>query len=142
MNSLHKRYKTDSSKETMGHAVKFENDANPDGTIPTFYVGRMGGANVEFTKAFDRESKPHRRQMELGILPPELDKAIFRKVFCNAVLKNWENIYDEDGNKLEFNAAVADKFFEGLPDLLADLTKEAQNLENFKAYQLEAEAKN
>jgi hypothetical protein len=140
MSNLHKRYKTDVVKEQNGIPVEF--DANDDGSIPKFYIARMGGGNEEYLKAFERETKPHRRQMELGTLNPNVDREIYRKIFVSAVLKGWENVQNEKGELIPYTEENALALLRELPDLQKELSQQAANIDNFRQEALQAEAKN
>lgn len=140
--SLYKQYKTDETKTTEGVAIKLFEAENENGTIPTFYLARMASTNKAYQKAMEAKTRPYRRQIELNTMSEETAIKINIDVFCDTILKGWENVSDEAGNALPFNKQNAVKLMTDLPDVLDRLTVEAKNIENFRASSLEDEAKN
>ena len=123
--SLFEQFETDNAKEIEGVPVKYA--PNADGTIPTFYLSRMGKANKKYSKALDKATKPYARQMQLGTLAEETAEDLFRGVFVKTVLKGWENVRGKDGLELEFTPENAADLFKKLPDLYDDLQEKARS---------------
>lgn len=140
--SLYKKFKTDENKEVNGFRVELTEAVNQDGSIPVFIVGRIHEGNVNYSRAVDRASRPHRRQIQLGVFDNQKAERILRDVFIESVLLGWENVQDEKGNKLPFNKENAIKLFDDLPDLYKLLRSEAAEFENFKVSEREEDAKN
>lgn len=140
--SLYKQYKTDETKTNEGVAIKLHEAENEDGTIPTFYLARMSSTNKAYQKAMEAKTRPYRRQIELGTMSEETAIKINVDVFCETILKGWENVNNEHGQPLPFSKQIAVKLMTDLPDVLDRLTAEAKNIENFRAAALEDEAKN
>lgn len=146
--SLAKLFKTDTTLEQKGSPITFT--ANDDGTIPTFYVARMGASNVRYKKELEAATRPYRREMQLGTLPENKAKEIARKLFIDTILTGWENISVEDAGmtptteneKLPFTKENANAVFDYLPELYAELQAAAQNMANFMEAQRETEVKN
>lgn len=144
MSGLFKAYKTDASKEVSGVRIEFAEAQNDDGTIPTFILSRLGKSNTAYTKAMEAETRPYRRQMELGTMKNEVAEELFKKVFVNTVLKGWENVQDEDGKEIPFSPANALNLINapGMGDFYERLQTEANLSANFRELAREAEAKN
>ena len=138
--SLFEQFETDNAKEIEGVPVKYA--PNADGTIPTFYLSRMGKANKKYSKALDKVTKPYARQMQLGTLAEETAEDMFRGVFVKTVLKGWENIRGKDGLELEFTPENAADLFKKLPDLYDDLQEKARSAALFREEINEADAGN
>jgi len=138
--SLYKNYATNPALEINGAEVTFA--ANDDGTVPTFIVARITDSNMEYRKALLEASKPYQRQIDLKILSPEKDAAIFFDVFLSAILKGWSNILDENGNVFPYTKANARKLLTDLPDVYKELQAQANNAALFRKTVLEDQAKN
>lgn len=138
--SLFAQFKTDERKETEGVPVQYA--PNGDGTIPTFFLSRMGKTNKKYTKELNRATKPFARQLQTDTLPPEQAENIFMGVFVKTVLKGWVNVRDEDGNELAFTVENATALFKKLPDLYDDLTEQAKSAALFREADIEADAGN
>ena len=148
---LFKTYQTDKKLELEG--VVFTPDSNTAITI-----ARGGGANVHFAKALDRKAKPMRRQIDAGILDPELDRKMMAEVYAETVIKNWETLITVKGKPslvqgieanpeapegtyshtpdehglVPFNKQNVVATLRLLPDLLIDIQRESNNLANFR----------
>src|ERR1700733_13954310 len=128
--SLYKQFKTNLDKEQSGIEVKY--GANEDGSIPTFTVSRLGASNRVYAKAIERASRPHRRMIQLGQLDTETDFTLTLEVFVDTILKGWENVFNEDGTKLEYSRGNALGLMRALPDLYTDLRTQASDASNFR----------
>lgn len=158
---LFKTYETDKKLELEG--VVFTPDANTAIT-----VARGGGANVQFAKALDRKSKPMRRQIEAGILDPDLDRKMMAEVYAETIIKNWETLIyvkgepklvpgieanpdapqgtyshvpDENG-LVPFNKQNTVATLIMLPDLLIDIQRNSQDLANYRTAERKADEGN
>lgn len=140
--SLYSQFGTNKDKEVEGIEVKIFDAENADGTIPTFIICRMGGANKRYTKALEAAVRPYRRQLELGAMSNEKSESLFMEVFVDTILKGWQNVKAEDGSILEFTKQNAIALFKDLPDLYERLAEEARAAANFRMESLETEAKN
>lgn len=145
--SLSAQFKTDETKESNGVPIRLA--PNDDGSVPTFYVSRMGKTNKDYMKALERAIRPVQTRIDRKTLPREESEAILLDVFVKHVLKNWENVElaDVTGNADDkgfapYNPANAKKLFDRLPDLYDDLTQQANEAANFRDAELEDSAKN
>lgn len=158
---LFKTYQTDKKLELEG--VVFTPDSNTAITI-----ARGGGANVQFAKALDRKAKPMRRQIDAGILDPELDRKMMAEVYAETIIKNWETLITVKGKPslvqgieanpeapegtyshtpdehglVPFNKQNVTATLRLLPDLLVDIQRESNNLANFRAEERKADEGN
>ena len=142
MSGLFKAYKTDAVAEVDGVDIEFFDAQNEDGTIPTFKVSRLGKSNKKCTKALEVATRPYRRQIELGVLKPEVSEKIFMDVFCTTILIGWKNVIGEDGTPLKYSKDNAIKLMTALPDLYERIQSEASIASNFRDASLEEESKN
>lgn len=138
--SLFSQFETDKTKEVEGVAVNYA--PNDDGTIPTFYVARIGGGNTKYSAAIKRLSKKYKRQIQLDTLPDEQMTEIAMLAFVEGALRGWENIQDQDGKNIEYTIDNAISLFKTLPDLFNDLISQANDIELFKTQSLEKDIKN
>lgn len=138
--SLFDQFETSAAKEIDGVPVRYA--PNSDGSIPTFYISRMGKANKKYTKALDKATKPYARQMQIGTLAEETADELFRGVFIRTVLKNWENVRGKDGAELEFTPENATALFGRLPELYEDLLEKSRSAALFREEVMETDAGN
>src|ERR1044072_1979697 len=138
--SLYGRFKTNENRETQGIEVELHEAPNDDGSIPTFIVSRMGGSNKAYTRTLEKMTKPLRRQSDMGLLGEEVLRPIVRKAFCEAVLKGWRNVFDENGKPVPYSLEAATKLMEDLPALYDILSSEASTLSNFRDKAIETES--
>lgn len=138
--SLFEQFETNAEKEVEGVPVKYA--PNKDGTIPTFFLSRMGKTNKKYSKALDKATKPYARQLKLGTLANETADALFQGVFAKTVLKGWENVYGRDGKPMPFTVENAVELFGLLPDLYDDLTEKASSAALFREETNEDDAGN
>lgn len=142
MSGLFKQYKTNSAKEVEGVKVEFLEAQNDDGTIPTFIIARTGSSNKAYSKAVENATRPYRRQIELKTLKNEVAEKLMLPVFVDTVLKGWQNVQNESGERIEYSRDAAIKLMEDLPDVYQRLQEEAGTLSNFLEQAVEEEAKN
>ena len=138
--SLYKQYKTDNLKEVNG--VEIETAQNEDGSFATFIISRAGESNKAYQKAIELASKPYRRQIDMGILEPAKAEEIYFNVFCETILKGWKNVFDENGEAIEFSIGAAKKLLTDLPELYKELNVNSNKLALFRVTGLENDSKN
>jgi hypothetical protein len=142
--SMYSQFKTDSQLEKTGICVDY-------GTF-RITLARAGGSNLKFQKVYEFLTKPYRRLIEQDNLPIEIDRQISRTLYARAVIQNWEikledetwkqGIEGEDGSLLEYTEDNVVMTLEKLPDLLADIQRQANRSALFKASELEEDSKN
>lgn len=138
--SLHSQFKTDTVKEIEGVPVEYA--PNKDGTVPTFYLSRIGRASKAYQKALEVATRPFRRQIDLGTFPESQAQKLHLELFLAHALKGWKDIQTHEGAQIAFSKETAKNLFAELPDLYEDLTAKAQSAAMFRDESLDEEAKN
>lgn len=138
--SIFSQFSTNKEKEIEGVPVKYA--PNADGTVPTFYVSRMGKANKKYEQYLTKVTKPHARQLRMNTMDPATADALFLDVFVKTIIKGWENVQDADGHPIPFTTESATALFKALPDLYDDLSEQAQSAALFRDEENEADAGN
>lgn len=133
--SIWTQYLTDQEMEQEGIWIDFGDYE--------WFCARAGGANLEFRKAFNAETKKVQESMELEDLPDDEGRVILYKCFADHVVKNWKGMVDEHGDPWPYSKANVIHVFEKMPDFFDELraklmvrtlflrTLEAADLEKF-----------
>jgi len=141
--SLYSTFTSDKELETKGVAIDF-------GDFEVV-LARAGGGNHNFAKVANAKIKPYRRMMEAGSIPPELDNKLTAEIYGTAVVLGWrtkvdgefvEGIEGPDGEIIPPTRGAIIKTLTDLPDLLAEIVKQAQDLSLFKAEEREEDLGN
>lgn len=138
--TIYSQFQTDPAKENDG--VPIEYGLNDDGTVPTFVISRTNRNNKIYAAAVDRETKPIRRMLDSGNLPPAQADKVYLKIFVKSILKGWTNVYGKDNQLLPYNEENAMILMQDLPDLYDELQDASKRVANFRLESLEVEAKN
>ena len=136
--SLKSKFGTVKNAETEGAWVDVMQ--NEDGSMCRVKMRRSGRRNKDYTKAFDKHTKPYRRILDN--LDPEIDAKVMRSVIVDSIITEWENVQIEEGVNLPFNTANVENVLSELPDLQDFVLRKASEIETFQEQALEAEAKN
>ena len=136
--SLKSKFGTVKNAETEGAWVDVMQ--NEDGSMCRVKLRRSGRRNKDYTKAFDKHTKPYRRILDN--LDPEIDAKVMRAVIVDSIVTEWENVQLEEGVNLPFNTANVENVLSELPDLQDFILRKAGEIETFQDQALEAEAKN
>ena len=136
--SLKSKFGTVKNAETEGAWVDVMQ--NEDGSMCRVKLRRSGRRNKDYTKAFDKHTKPYRRILDN--LDPEIDAKVMRAVIVDSIITEWENVQLEEGVNLPFNTANVENVLSELPDLQDFILRKAGEIETFQDQALEAEAKN
>ena len=136
--SLKSKFGTVKNAETEGAWVDVMQ--NEDGSMCRVKLRRSGRRNKDYTKAFDKHTKPYRRILDN--LDPEIDAKVMRSVIVDSIITEWENVQLEEGVNLPFNTANVENVLSELPDLQDFILRKAGEIETFQEQALEAEAKN
>ena len=136
--SLKSKFGTVKNAETEGAWVDVMQ--NEDGSMCRVKMRRSGRRNKDYTKAFDKHTKPYRRILDN--LDPEIDAKVMRSVIVDSIITEWENVQLEEGVNLPFNTANVENVLSELPDLQDFILRKAGEIETFQEQALEAEAKN
>lgn len=105
-------------------------------------INRAGGNNAKFSKILNQKFRPHRHQQERGTLDDNIAKRILLETYAEAVVLGWKKVKDEKGKNLPFTTENCIKLFNNLPDLFADIQKQANDFLLFKTNNEEIEEKN
>ena len=136
--SLKSKFGTVKNAETEGAWVDVMQ--NEDGSMCRVKLRRSGRRNKDYTKSFDKHTKPYRRILDN--LDPEIDAKVMRAVIVDSIITEWENVQLEEGVNLPFNTANVENVLSELPDLQDFILRKAGEIETFQEQALEAEAKN
>ena len=136
--SLKSKFGTVKNAETEGAWVDVMQ--NEDGSMCRVKLRRSGRRNKDYTKSFDKHTKPYRRILDN--LDPEIDAKVMRSVIVDSIVTEWENVQLEEGVNLPFNTANVENVLSELPDLQDFILRKAGEIETFQEQALEAEAKN
>ncbi|MCK9569014.1 hypothetical protein M0R72_08740 [Candidatus Pacearchaeota archaeon] len=147
MSSIHKLFNTDRLAEVNGIEVTI-GDA-------VFLLARAGGGNKAFTKALERNSRPHRRAIQLEAVSDEVATEIVHRTYAETVVKDWRGVdegdliidqsqYDESASypPLAFSVENAVKLFRAQPDLFVALKSAADDFTNYRRAIREGDAGN
>lgn len=140
MSALHKQFETDPQLEKKGVWVSYEGE--DDEPPSKFLIARAGGANVDYTKAMEREAQPIRRKLQNNLVSQAALRKLNIKVFAETVILGWENVTDKNGTKLEFTPENVVKLFTELPDLFDDVQEQANRAALYRKSLQELDAKN
>jgi hypothetical protein len=135
-------FETDAQLEKDG--VTLEYGLNSQGQPMWIRVARAGGANIQFLKVYDHITKPYRRQIDSGLkLPKELNDRLNRELYARAVVKGCAGFEERDGTPVPTSTPEEIvKFFERLPNLLADVMVQANNMTLYRNETREEASKN
>lgn len=137
--SLFKTFGSDVDKENNGVPISYE--PNEDGTVPTFFIARMG--TKKYQKVLRNILKPIKRRLDLGTVSDEEQQAYFKKAFIKGCMKGWKHIQNEKGEEIPFSESNASDLLDQLPHLYDDLVEQSGKHSNYKTEEeLEAQAKN
>jgi len=135
MMSLYDLYATDPDLEKGGIILNY-------GEGIRIKIARAGGANMDFAKSLERHMRPYRKRLDTGTLPEDVAQDIFRLVFAESVVKDWENVTDRDKKPMKFSVDNCVQLFKDLPDLFADVRESASTVSNFRDEEIEDDVKN
>lgn len=80
--ALNEQFATDKKLETKGIVIDYGSDR--------ITIARAGGANKAFGKMLERETRPLKRALIVGVVDNDRANAILRKVYAKTVILNWE----------------------------------------------------
>ena len=133
--SIYRMFKTDEQHEKNGIVL----DYGQGGQIR---IARAGGGNARYGKLLGDRMKPYRRQIENGTLDNQVAEKIMAEVYADAVVLGWENVTGADGQPLPFSREACVQLLLDLPELFRDIQEQATKVANFRAAELEEDAKN
>lgn len=130
-------------KVSVFDAFGTNTDEERDGVWRDFYgsngvhvrvrIARMGGSNVAFRKTLERLSKPYRKGSLDGTpnIPPEVDTKLFNRAMAETIVKDWQGVYDGEGNDLACSVENVELVLNKASILAEFVAQEARNLDNF-----------
>lgn len=93
---------------------------------------RAGGANKDFTRAFQTAIKPYERQLKKGTLDPEVSDEVMRRVYARHVVKEWHGVIDtETGKSVPFSPDACEAWLRQFPEAFNELVNIATELATF-----------
>lgn len=142
--SLIKKYAANEKLESDGVWFDYKDDPNADGSIPGFLVGRYSRLNKRFRKHSSALAEKHRDEIEDKSLDEATDDRLGLELFIDGALFDWRNVQpNDDGVNLPYGRDNAIELLGNLaPHLLDDLRKKANRASNYRAKELEKNAKN
>lgn len=129
MKSLYETFGTNKNFETSGIWLQFA-DAR-------MKVRRAGGSNMKFRQVLGEKTRPHKHVMEAGGLDPNLSRRLLQEAYFEAVVIEWENFTDREGNLLELTLENFCKVMEDLPDLWEAVVQACDEMKNFQDAKVE-----
>lgn len=99
-------------------------------------------SSLKFQRVFARLQQPHKSKIEKGSLDPAISKDIVCKAFAEALILDWADVIDSEGNDVEFTSESAYQALLNNPDLVEFIQEVANNLANFKDEEIESLGKN
>lgn len=147
------------SDETTKHVSVFDafgtnENGETDGIWCDFYgvngthvrvkVARMGGNNTAYARKMQQLTKPYRKGSVDGTpnIPAEADKSLFIKAIAETIVKDWQGVYDTDGNEVACTPENVERVLSRASILLEFISSEARNIDNYAISANESIAKN
>lgn len=128
--SAYDQFESDASLESEGKWIDV-------GTM-RFKLARAGGDNEAFIKTASKRFKPFQAAMAADTMPKQLATELVVDVFVGTILKDWKDVYDREGEKIEYSKDAAKALLTELPNLFMALQQESQKMGNFRKENLEA----
>ncbi len=110
-------------------------------------IAFAGEDNPRYEKALNKYTDDFRMQMMSDHMhlsqqsEPKVKKAM-RQTYAEAVVLNWENIFDKEGNLIPFSTKAVFDAFERMPAFFRWVREYAGSLENYKVKSEEVDSKN
>lgn len=124
MSNVYEQFETDTSIEKKGIEIDY-------GSF-SFQIARAGGSNQAYQKCLEKLTRPYRRAIETDNMNPDLAQKLLVEAFSRTVVVGWTNVQGRDGNDMEFTVNNCIALLTDLPELFADLQKQANNASLFK----------
>jgi hypothetical protein len=107
-----------------------------------FKLARAGGANKRFLRVYDEIMRPYHQQVLAGALDGETDQRLLVSIYARAVILDWRDVADPDGQPLPFGEAAAVRLLLDLPELLRVIQRQATDFRTFRDAERDAIVKN
>lgn len=140
MKSIYSQFKMDGKLEQEG--IWLEYGQLEDGTPIRVKIARAGGGNIAFNKALEKATRPHKKALQHNALDSKVAERIYREVFADTVILDWQGITGQNGEMIPFNRENVLKVLEDLPEFFSDLREQAHAAANYRLDELEGDLKN
>src|SRR5882672_8418097 len=100
-------YRTDAKKEIEGAWV----DIGDGGRL---LIARVN--NAKYNARLRELTKPHTREIRLGVFSVEKQQAILVQTLADTILLDWSGIDDKAGNPVAYTKDQAIKYLSDMPD--------------------------
>lgn len=115
-------------------------DREEDGVWADFkgskFLIASSGCN-KFQRLFSKLQRPHRRALEKNSLDPTIQLDIMARSLSQAVLLDWNDVVDNNGNPVDFDSDMAYKALKGNSELREFVTNYSTDLGNYIAEEQE-----
>lgn len=133
MPSIYDLFETNESKEVKGVWFAFDPDPKAEG----FLLARAGGSNKNYDMTLAAKMRPYSRLIQMNAKNPdqktmEVIEKISLETFVEAVLLDWRNVKDKEGNEIPFSKENALELFTKMKSLWRDLLEQAQSTAPYK----------
>lgn len=115
-------------------------------------VAHAGQGNKRYVSYAEKALRPVRQAMNAGALSNERSMNIMADIYAKTIIIDWQvlqadktwktGIEAEDGSILPFNSENVELTLRALPNLFSDIQAQASSIANFRASEIEEEAKN
>jgi len=137
------------SKKQSAHSLfKTNEDLESGAGVTLEYPGfeitihRAGGSNKKYAKTLAAKMKPYRQRLERDLLDEETSEKILLEAFVEGVVIGWSGNIGPGDKKAPYSVENAVAVFKELPDLYADVVKQARSASLFKEENEKVEEKN
>lgn len=115
-------------------------------------VAHAGQGNKRYVAYAEKALRPVRQAMNAGALSNERSMNIMADIYAKTIIIDWQVLQEdktwktgieaEDGSILPFNNESVELTLKALPNLFSDIQTQASSIANFRAAEIEDEAKN
>lgn len=102
-----------------------------------FLIAHAG--NDKFQRVLARLQRPHRRKIQRDELDPVEQKRITLAAIAEAILLDWKDVTDADGNEIKYSVKIAVRALTNDPDFRDFVMEFSAEMENFREEELEEE---
>jgi len=127
MSSIYDVFSEDKLKEAESFTLVIQDGE----TSISFQLARAGGTNKAFATRLNALMKPYKYAMQKGTMKDEDAERILCQALAGTVILGWENVFDRDGEPVEYTEDAAVKLLMDLPSLRQIIQDEASDIKNF-----------
>lgn len=95
-----------------------------------FLIASSG--STKFQRLFSKLQTPHRKAISRGNLDPAIQLDIMSRAMSQALLLDWKDVIDSQGNIVNFNTDIAFKVLKGNSELRDFITEYATDIANYR----------